>query len=160
MRGFGGVGPAHRRGHDVDRLILPVAALQHVEVDQRLVLGAVARGVNLDRGGVDRDGTVERIRCLQVADDLRPALDHRAVVLGEILREIPRQVGLAGGAPDHGPGAVAGDEVAPVGLELVLGHPVHEPAPGADEAGGDALRDEMGEAFVGPVEILRPDVCE
>ena len=105
---------------------------------------------------MDGDWPVEGIGLPHIAHDGGPVAHLPAVVEGKILHQIPGQIGFAGDAPDHGPGPVAGDQVAPVLLQFRDAHPGAEISPGAHEAGRQALLDQIPQPLVGRVEIFRP----
>ena len=61
MTGVGGIRLAHGLDGDRHRLALAMRRLQHVEIQQRGVIGRMARRVTLDSRGVDRERPVEGI---------------------------------------------------------------------------------------------------
>ncbi len=93
-------------------------------------------------------GSVARTSARDVGPGLLQLADIAGLVLGEVVGHRP----LAGQAPDHRPGAVAGDEVAPMRRHPLLAHEQQVIAPAAEDAGHDALFDEVLEAAVGGLE--------
>ena len=119
---------------------------------------------------MDRNGAAERVRGSNVTGDGRPLGARRALVFEQPLRgrfggghpgavqvapqlrRVERHERLAGDAPDHRVGAVAGDQGAPVPAQHLGAGELHEVAPGADDGRHHAQLDHVLDPPVGGVE--------
>src|SRR5205809_8131317 len=98
---------------------------------------------------------VEWIAGTDVTHDFGPVARLIAIIVWKSFHLIPGQIGFAGSTPDHGPCAIARDEITPMLLHFLHARGGNIVAPRAKDAGRQALVDQIVEAIVGRVEILR-----
>src|SRR5438477_1526044 len=84
-------------------------------------------------------------------------MDLRAIIVRKTFRQIPGQIGFTRRAPDHRPATVTRNEIPPMFLQFLHAHPRHEISPRPDNARRETFIDQITEALVCRIEIVRPN---
>ena len=106
---------------------------------------------------MDRHQAVERIRLAKVANHVRPSLPLPLGFRRPVPGQVERHRAFARRAPDDRQRSPPRDQVPPVLFHLLLAQPRQVIAPGTHHAGHQPLLDQLENAAVRQVKILRAD---